>query len=72
MICIKGTLNIIWIADVWNDEECAPYLVSNEAKRKQHAVIAGIDFRDFSGKWPHLHDFFAGPPRPFSENKRRV
>ena len=41
MIRIKGTLNIIWIADVWNDEGCVPYLVSNEAIREQHAVIAG-------------------------------
>ncbi len=33
MIRIKGTLNIIWIADVWNDKGCSPYLVSNEAIR---------------------------------------
>ena len=50
MIRIKGILNIIWIADVWNDEGCAPYLVSNEAIRKQHAVIAVHPILDdFSG-----------------------
>ena len=42
MIHIEGTLNIVWIADVQNDEGCAPHLVSNEVNRsKQHAVIAG-------------------------------
>ena len=42
MIHIEGTLNIVWIADVRNDEGCAPHLVSNEVNRsKQHAVIAG-------------------------------
>ena len=41
MIHIKGTLNIVWIADVRNDEGCAPHLVSNEVNRKQHAVITG-------------------------------
>ena len=41
MIHVKGTLNIAWIADVRNDEGCAPHLVSNEVNRKQPAVIAG-------------------------------
>ena len=42
MIHIEGTVNIAWIADVRNDEGCAPHLVSNEVNRsKQHAVIAG-------------------------------
>ena len=41
MIHIEGTLNIVWIADVRNDEGCTPHLVSNEVNRKQHAVIAG-------------------------------
>ena len=40
MIHIEGTLNIVWIADVRNDEGCAPHLVSNEVNRKQHVVIA--------------------------------
>ena len=39
MIHIEGTLNIVWIADVRNDEGCTPHLVSNEVNRKQHAVI---------------------------------
>ena len=34
MIHIEGTLNIVWIADVRNDEGCAPHLVSNEVNRK--------------------------------------
>ena len=38
MIHIEGTLNIVWIADVQNDEGCAPHLVSNEVNMKQHAV----------------------------------
>ena len=41
MIHIEGTLNIVWIADVPNDEGCAPHLVSNEVNMKQHAVITG-------------------------------
>ena len=41
MIHIEGTLNIVWIADVRNDEGCTPHLVSNEVNRKQHAVITG-------------------------------
>ena len=34
MIHIEGTLNIVWIADVRNDEGCAPHLVSNEVNRR--------------------------------------
>ena len=34
MIHIEGTLNIVWIADVQNDEGCAPHLVSNEVNRR--------------------------------------
>ena len=48
MIRIKGILNIIWISDVWNDEGCAPYLVSNEAvKEKQHERSLASILDDF-------------------------
>ena len=34
MIHIEGTLNIVWIADVRNDEGCTPHLVSNEVNKE--------------------------------------
>ena len=34
MIHIEGTLNIVWITDVRNDEGCAPHLVSNQLNRR--------------------------------------
>ena len=50
IIHIEGTLNIVWIADVRNDEGCAPHLVSNEVNRRparSDRWASGIEFCDF-------------------------
>ena len=44
---IKGTLNIIWIADVRNNGGCTPYPASNEGSKVEHHQRSLTEFRDF-------------------------
>ena len=59
MIHIEGTLNIVWIADVRNDEGCAPHLVSNEEQRPARSDRWASNFAIFDENDPIFMNFLS-------------